>query len=241
MDKEDRKEKKEEQEKDNKEEGKKKATSNLETKKLLMVIAVIIGVFALGFLLRFVYSPEEGPTTIDEFHKKNLEGEESEFNYLYNGFSFVYVDNMWYTQVQRHSDNSLVDIPLHYGPRDLENISISGAIDKGFQQPIVYITIDPEDRNMNYIALASSELSLNLAKGIGVVPKFACSKNKTDTCKTRPILDCDNTDKAIIYLQQSNNTGSVNLEGNCIEIKGNNWELVKAVDRLLLQWYQVMK
>jgi len=34
---------------------------------------------------------------------------------------------------------------------------------------------------------------------------------------------------------------SVTLKGNCIVVRGEGFELVKAVDRLLYQWYHIMK
>ena len=213
---------------------------NKSTKKLLIIIAVIIGFFALGFLVRFVYNPTGAAVTIDELHKKNLEGEESNINYVYNGFSFVYVDNLWYTQVQR-PDGTLLDVPLHFGPRDLEDIPAIGNINDQFKQPRIYITFDPNDRSLKFVALSSAELSLNLAKGLEILPIAACAKNETEACGNRPIVTCEDNDKAVIYLKQTDSTGIVRLEGNCIELKGEGWELVKATDRLLLQWYQVMK
>ncbi len=215
--------------------------NNNSTKKLLIVVGVIIGIFAVGFLVRFVYSPENEIITIDEMHRKNLEDGGNEINYIYNGFSFIYLDNMWYTQVQRHSDNSLMDIPLHFGPKDLENISIDGGVSDDFKKSQVYITFDPTDERLNYVALATAELSLNLAKGIGVYPIAACAVNETETCNTRPIVDCDDEDKAVIYLKQTEGAGEVIMDDNCVELRGNDWELAKATDRFLLQWYQVMK
>ncbi|MBD3354424.1 hypothetical protein GF361_00385 [Candidatus Woesearchaeota archaeon] len=211
------------------------------TKKLLLAVGIIIGVFALGFLVRFVYSPENEITTIDEMHKRNIESGGEGINYIHNGFSFIYMDDMWYTQVQRHSDNTLMDIPLHFGPKDLENVSISGEVSDDFKKSQIYITFDPTDEKLNYVALAAAELSLNLAKGMGIYPIAACTKNETETCNTRPIVDCDDEDKAVIFLKQIEGTGEVILDDNCVELKGKDWELVKATDRFLLQWYQVMK
>ena len=210
------------------------------SKKLLIAIAVIIGLFALGFLSRFVYNNPTGAVTIDELHKMNLEGKTSDINYVYNGFSFVYVDNLWYTQVQRN-DDTLLDVPLHFGPKDLEDIPVTGRINEQFKQPVMYVTFDPTGSNLKFVALSSAELSLNLAKGIEVLPIAACDKNETRACMNRPIVTCEDEDKAVIYLKQTNSTGAVRLKGNCVEVLGDEWELVKAVDRFLLQWYQVMK
>lgn len=210
-----------------------------DSKKLLIMIVVIIGLFALFFFVRFVYNPEAKVLTIDDLHKKNLEGKESDLNYIYNGFSFVKMDNLWYTQVQAR--DSLIDIPLHFGPKELEEIPVTGKIDSFFnKQEEIYVTFDPNDTPLGYVALSSAELSLNMAKGINIMPVAACAKNETIACENRPIVDCSDEDKAVIFLKQTDSTGSVKLKGNCIELEGNKEELLKATDRLLFKWYEVM-
>ncbi len=210
------------------------------SKKLLMLIGVVVGAFILVFVfVRFISGGTTG-ATIDDLHKKNIEGNAGEDSYIYNGYSFVYFDGLWYTQIQR-KDETLVDIPLHFGPRELEDISFTGKINEQFMQDEVYITFDPTDSSLKFVALSSAELSLNLAKGIEVMPVAACDKNETVACENRPILTCDDKDKAIVYLRQTDDTGAVKLDGNCVELTGDGWELVKAVDRFLLQWYQIMQ
>ncbi|MEE9525193.1 MAG: hypothetical protein V3V78_01130 [Candidatus Woesearchaeota archaeon] len=208
------------------------------TKKILEFVVIIIIVFALTFLARYFYDDEA--TTLDELHRKNLEGEKVGTNYVYDGFSFVFVDNLWYTQVQRKGD-TILDIPLHFGPKELENISIIGENWK-LEDPEVYLTFDPDEgNNFKFTTLAILELSLNLAKGMEIKPVAACTKNETSACIDRPIVTCASKDKAVIYLKQTNESGKVKLNGNCVELSGEDWELVKATDRFLLQWYGVMK
>jgi len=91
-----------------------------DSKKLLIFIAMVIGLFALSFLVRFVVSPTAAAVvTIDDLHMQNLEGKEVDGNHLYNGFSFVLLNGLWYTQVQVNGE--MIDIPLHYSPRTLES------------------------------------------------------------------------------------------------------------------------
>ena len=147
---------------------------------------------------------------------------------------------MWYTQIKRN-DDSLLDVQLHFGPKELEDIKVTGKINDAFMQPQMYVTFDPSDEGLKFVALSSAELSLNLAKGMEILPVAACSVNETKACEDRPIITCHNRDKAVIYLKQTEGEGVVNLDGNCVVISGDDWELVKATDRFLLQWYQVMK
>lgn len=208
-----------------------------QSKKLLLLIGGVVVCFVLIFFLRFI--PTGGVVTIDDMHRENLEGESNEDNYVYNGFSFVYVDDMWYTQAEQ-TNGALVDIPLHFGPKDLEYINVEGEVGSKFRQPEVYITFDPVGDNFKFVALSSAKLSTNIYTGIGAMPIAACSENATKACANRPILTCENKDKAIIYLKKTPGTASVKINGSCVEISGNDWELVKATERFILLLYGIM-
>jgi hypothetical protein len=209
-------------------------------KRFFVILAAIIGILILiigGFFIFKHFSTPAGTATIEDLHKLNLEGKGGEKDYVYNGFSFVYFDGLWYTQMQR--DNIMWNIPLHFGPKDLENVSITGkGINDSFKKDEVYITFDPTLKPLSYVALSAAELSSNLIKGIGVMPIAACLKNETDACSDRPIITCE-SGEAAIYLKQSNET-KISLEGNCVILEGQDYELVKATDRFLLQWYRIM-
>ncbi|MBW2977674.1 hypothetical protein KY331_02410 [Candidatus Woesearchaeota archaeon] len=211
-------------------------TEKQSSKMLYIILAVIILGFIVLFSIRFIIGPEEKAVTIDELHQRNLKGEESDINYMYNGFSFVYVNGMWYTQVQK--GDTVWDVPLHFGPKQLENISIAGSIDNDFGKQDVYITFDPVGGDLQYVALASAELSLSLTKGFGIYPIAACDKNETNACKERPIKTCEDEDD-IIYIRKANES-KAELKENCVVVEGNGWEIVKATDRLLLKWYKIM-
>ncbi len=208
-----------------------------DTKKLLYLIGIVVAVFALILgIVQFTGNASEDIVTIDDLHKKNLIGESGENNYLYNGFSFVYADGLWYTRVK--PGNKLVDVPLHFGPKELENIEIKGSLDDTFNEnKEVYITFDPLNEQMQYTALASAELSLNLAKGILKTPVAACIKNETSACEERPIMTCS-SEKPVIYIKESK-TPMILLNDNCIIVQGKDWDVVKATDRLILYWYGV--
>ena len=52
-------------------------------------------------------------------------------------------------------------------------------------------------------------------------------------------VDCRETDKAVIYLKE-HEVGFVEFDNNCIIIKGEGSDMLKAVDKLLLYWYGVI-
>lgn len=209
-----------------------------DTKRLLIMIGIIIAIFFIFIASYMIFYSADKVVTIDELHKMNIEGKTSENNYMYNGYSFVYAEGMWYTQVQRQ--NKIWDIPLHFSPRDLENISLSGYINETFDKADTYITFNPVGKNLQYEALTSAELSLNMVKGLGVVPTAACDRNETETCANRPIITCKNTDKAVIYLKQAEPV-RIEMKGNCIIIQGEKWDLLRAADKFILIWYGIIK
>ena len=214
--------------------------SKKSTKKLLIAIGIVIAVFVLfvaafRFTL-FLRGPTSNVVTLNELHELNLEGKLKEDSYVYNGFSFVYFNGGWYTQAQR--GDTLYDIPLHYGPRDVEDIPIAGALDPNFgTNRIIYVSFDPRDY---YIGFAAIELSLNLGKGLEAGTKSACDKAyDIDACKERQVITCDDKDKSVIHIKKANET-KIKLNSNCIVIEGNEKELLRATDNVILRFYKII-
>ncbi|MFH1511703.1 MAG: hypothetical protein ABIF10_08490 [Candidatus Woesearchaeota archaeon] len=198
---------------------------------ILTIIMAVIGVFSIQYLL-----PTQ-PTTIDEIIDSTLKGKESENNFLYNNFAFVYANGMWYTRWQKNGN--LFTIPLRYNPRQVEDVTITGELDERFVAENLYITFDPRGENFTYLALAAAELSVNLATALDAIPTAACAYNETEACYQRPIVSCQDQDKAVIFLRESEET-KVIFGGNCMIIQGKEMNLLKSVDRVLYIWYGIM-
>lgn len=193
---------------------------------MLYVAIGIIVVFILAiFGLKYLYKSE---SKIEK--------------YTYNGFEFKKLGDIWYVKVQPFGGTNLFNVPLHFSPRDVKDISVIGDLDKNFNSREIYITFDPsedkDNKDMKFIALASAELSLSMAQGLGTVPLSACAKNLTAACNEKPIKDCS-SQESVIYLREAE-TPKVTFNGRCVLIEGKDYELVKATDRLLLWWYGVM-
>ena len=159
-------------------------------------------------------------------------------DYYYKGkFHFVKDGGLWKTEIT--FGNKFINIPLHYSPRDLENVSLEGEVDSRFiNSSKLYITFDPRD-NIGYVALATSELSLNLVQGMNIGVIAACAANSTEACYSRPIVTCNSTDNGVIYIKEAKEPKII-MDGNCITLQGKGTHLVRAVDRLLLKWYRIM-
>lgn len=207
---------------------------------IIIVVAVIIGMFALFVLGSRFYGnvTSAGIVDIEDLHIDNIEGNlDSEEGYMHNGFSFVKADGLWWTDIKLRG--KIVRIPLHFGPRELEQIEFKGTLDPSFNEgDDVYVAINPDVANKFY-TLSISELSFNMAKGIDRRPVGSCTKENY-ACENRTIISCDDTQgKPVIELVLANQT-SVELAGTCIKISGHGYDLVKATDRVLYYWYGIM-
>lgn len=220
-------------------------TSKNDNKVILFSLLILIGTFILIFVGLNIYSnyvavPEV--IDIDELHQVNLAGElGNETAYTHNGFSFVKADGLWWTEVVTiiNEEKTLVKMPLHYGPRDLVNVTISGELTDDFNKgKNVYISIDPSVIN-KYYTLGLAELSANLAKGIQRSPVGSCIVEDPD-CVGRDIVSCENNPEGLPTIEFSVDPeieSQIELLDNCIKITGNEEGIVKAVDYLILSWY----
>ena len=207
---------------------------------LIMIIA-LVGIFALSFggFKLYDYFTGAGVVTLDTLHQENLAGNlDEEEGYLYNGFSFVKADGLWWTEIK--AGNRLIKTPLHFSPKEVEHVETTGALSSDFYRDnFVYVTINPTINGNKYYTLALMELNNNVLQGIERNVTSACTE-KNDICEDRLVLNCqDAQGKPVIELVVDEKP-SVELLGTCIKITGNEYDLVKAVDRLLYQWYGVM-
>ena len=202
-------------------------------------ILILVLIFASIFLYRYLNTPEV--LTPTQMHVKNIAGElDEEQGYVWNGYSFVFYEGLWFTQVYRKNTENIYNVQLHFGPKEIEEIPIVGDADIFATFPNLYFTFDPIGRELNYVALAAGELSLNTAVVMNVTPVAACTKNETDICKTRPIVSCGkNTKNPIIFIDPMHEPG-IYAEGNCLTLGGSGEDLIKSTDKLLLRWFAVI-
>ncbi|MBT3405806.1 hypothetical protein HN419_01425 [Candidatus Woesearchaeota archaeon] len=208
---------------------------------LIAALIFIVVVFGVLFGLKHIYTPE--PQTLDEL----LSGpilEETENMYNYRNFPFVKKDGIWHTNVLRKGTNQVYGIQLRHGPKELEHIKIAGddprLLVDSQEANAVYISFDPEGKDLPFVALAVSELSLNLARALDITPIAACSQNITSACEERPIISCPNDEFHTIFITH-NEEPEVDVDLNCITIQGNDEEIVMATEKLILKWYGVME
>ncbi len=211
-------------------------------KAILIMVLVIIGIFAFSFLgFKYYNQLTAGDViNIDEMHQENLEEELGEGEgYLYNGYSFVYADGLWWTEMDKFGTR--LKVPLHFSPKELEDVPIEGELSPRFNLGKgVYVAINPNVYD-KYYTLAVSELSFNLVKGMDRLPEGACTEENY-VCDNRSVVSCAHNplNRPVVELAYEAGPG-IELNGSCIKVKGNSeYDIVKSVNRLLYQWYGIM-
>lgn len=215
-----------------KEDSESSSKSNLN---FFIIVGVIILLFAAIFTIKFFIRPEE--VTIERMIVRTLQGDTNpETNYVYNGYVFVKVGPLWYTRWQL--EGYVLNIPLHHGPLELEDIKAEGSLDERFNTGDYYITFDPYGDDFAHVAVAAGEIGRNLVEGLGAKISSACYENHS-VCADKPIITCDNTNESVIYIKESDDP-KILMDGNCLVLQGKDKELLKVVDRVILQLYRIM-
>ncbi len=201
-------------------------------------VVILLFILAVGGLKITESFTGAAVLSVEELHQKNLAGElHDDRGLMYNGFSFVKYEGLWWTDLL--IGERRVRVPLHFSPAEVQDIPVTGELDSGFNAGnSVYLAIDPTVVSGHYV-VAMRELGANIAQGIGRDSIGACT-TEHEGCEDREILSCDNTQgKPVIELAIAEEAG-VELNGSCIKIKGTDYELLQATARLIYKWYQVM-
>jgi hypothetical protein len=158
----------------------------------------------------------------------------------YNQYVFTQQqDGFWQFDWQRN--NTVYHVPLRYNPTQLGNVTEGGKLSRQFgNQGTVYVAVDPSTEfNQQYVGVAAAELSLNLLKSFEVNVVAGCTVNETESCQSRPIINCNTTDLSVVVVHEG--PGPIlTYQGDCITVQATQFELIQAVDRLLYKFYGVM-
>ncbi len=164
-----------------------------------------------------------------------------DYTYTYNGYKFTRYNNLWNMTVNHgYWQEQWV---LHYSPKQVKNITVVGDFNNIFKSKnYVFLTFNPFDKNMNYIAVSAGELSIGLSRFLNkrVIP--ACTQQDYDACKNVPIINCSSKSfvgEPIILLKQENPPKLI-FNNTCVIIQGLKADMLRAVDLFLLKYYGVM-
>lgn len=208
---------------------------------VLILIGVLVAIFVvvIGGFKVYNHFTAASVVVIDDLHQQNLDGKlGSDEGYVYNGYSFVKADGLWWTEVE--VKDRIIKIPLHYGPLEIENIPVTGKLTPEFNKgETVYISIDPEVNYNKYYTLGLMELNTNILQGVSRKIEAACS-TQNPVCENRTVINCESAVGQPVVQLSVDDVSSVTLKGTCIDIRGNGEDLVKSVDRALYVWYKVV-
>lgn len=213
----------------------KKKRRNSKERIFYSVIGLVVLCCAIFLAATYLFPK---PLTLQQLHKLNLEGKGRDVDYVYRGFSFIYHDDVWYTQAE--VGDRLVNVALHFGPKDLEGVIMKGELSEDFFRKPLYVSFNPEVADQKYLTFAIAELKLNLGRAFGIRFTLACDRPNS-LCAQLPIIKCGNKTVSVIHLKDDA-IPAVRLMEDCIELRGNNqgWDIVAAAERFLYKMYGIM-
>jgi len=226
--------------KDNEKMEEEKVTKKVSDKVLVFIALGILIIIVAIFSVRF-FVKDRTPKTIDDLHKLNLEGKlGEEEGYVYSGYSFIKYDGMWHTKMMSPMRTTEYNIHFRYGPKEVTDIPLNGALNGTLfnNAKNYYVTFNPIGENLQYVALAVNDFNQQMINIFFKTPIPACDRNETNACASVPIINCSNTDNLVFYVKRADET-TVTLDNNCIIIEGKDFELVRAVDKLLFAFYEI--
>lgn len=188
------------------------------------IVLAILSAVVLGVLAFILFG----------FETTTPSGNEIDYNY----YTFEEVGGLWQTTLVNNNQSYLA--VFRFNPNQTQEVYIAGQF-SGFASRPLYITFDPNATTdeFRYLTLAATELSLHLIRGMGFHIEAACTRNETDACIDRPIVTCD-SGQSVIYLVPKAPT-QITLKVSCVVVSGDKLDLLKSVDRLLFQWYKIVR
>jgi uncharacterized membrane protein len=162
-------------------------------------------------------------------------------SYTYNSFTFSKYDLFWWSKLTINSKP--VYLQFRYGPRELENISITPGIEEIIKNKgAIYFTSSPN------LSSKTSLAQIEVGRLIGMtdyslyqVPAQAGLTEQTGNMSI-PVITCANATNIIgVMLFTTGNQTAVYAEGDCIVVQGTNeQEIIRAAERLAYHLLKIM-
>lgn len=210
------------------------------TRFMVVSILSVITIILLILSITYFYNPAQKISTGIVKTKSSHPTAETGSKYIYSGIEFSRKNDFWYADLK--TANTVYSTEFYYGPREIENIPVEGkTFGEKFQKKELYVTFNPYDSNMTFIALAIGQLDTHLVKTFQKNLIAACTDENATGCFSRPVITCANaTDTAVIYVKQAE-LPKITFEGNCVMIEGREWDIVKAAENVLMRAYAIIK
>lgn len=168
--------------------------------------------------------------------------------FMYNDIAFAKSDNNLWTFGIKYNENSY-GILIHNTPLHLKEIEVIGDLKSFLPSNNTYLSFDPRlwEKDQSFkialsdfgIKLAALGLLIQEQKFFGSDNMYVCSEESDEICKTIGIKNCEDEDSKVILFTEDKNTYII-AEENCIRIYAKNDEFIKATDRILYSWFNIM-
>ncbi|MCK4670316.1 MAG: hypothetical protein KAT43_03855 [Nanoarchaeota archaeon] len=212
--------------------------------RMIFFAIVLIVIFLASY---FYFAGNWGTETSEHVEKIN------KYMYMYDDFEFRQnKDSTWSTEVYNPVLKTIYLVSLHYGPKDLEDIPVTGNVRawlpytgnfSGQTNKTVgaaFVLFDP-DVNGSIHALAYNELMRNIKRGLQLDSHPALTHNVSENKHGIPVKSCSGTIEPVIWLKHEDPVGISYDGGNCIIVQGTDENIVRAENKLLWLFYSVME
>ncbi|MGM5488913.1 MAG: hypothetical protein ACQESG_08290 [Nanobdellota archaeon] len=151
----------------------------------------------------------------------------------YNGFNVLNISDRWFTTVQVEGKNRSHTIEMHYGPMEVDEITMDPqVIPTILQANKVYLTVDPDASSHSVIAMVEVGKFLGQTYDFYNIPSEAAFTKENQ--QGRKVITCQNaTPQSIVLDFRVTNQTRVELEQNCILVQGESKDdIIRASNRL---------
>ena len=154
-----------------------------------------------------------------------MAGENSDEIIDYKGIRFSKVQSGWLTY---SGDKQVI---LFNNPNDLEGIDIVGVSLNELNSAIkIYVSSNPEDN----LGLYLKGFQFNILNNLKPMKVNACYEDN-ERCADLPLKDCSDASSNIKVILIKKGESLVEYENNCLLIQGQDEELLKYIDKLVLE------
>ena len=192
------------------------------------LIAVIIVLVVFGSIGVIAYKM----VNKDKYTYTSPSGEDFKVEKLSIGYS-----------IRSYVGDQPYDIRLRNDPKNLENITIEPDIkNKILSRQTIYFTIDPKENLTSISTIGAMEISNIINRRLGIFNKETLGATTEFANNFTEIANCNNITKIIgvIWLKKGPET-NVFSEKECVIVQGTDeWEIVRAADRLAAQILTIM-
>ncbi len=187
---------------------------------IVLILSISIGVIAYKMVNK------------DKYTYTSPSGEKFKVEKLSMGYS-----------IRSYVGDQPYDIRLRNDPKNLENITIEPNIkNKILSKQTIYFTIDPKENLTSISTIGAIEISNIINRRLGIFNKETLGATTEFANNFTEVVNCNNITKTIgvIWLRRGPET-KVFSEKDCVIVQGTDeWEIVRAADRLSAQILTIM-